>query len=320
MRTAARYALLLTLAGGCGSVPDTTPDPRVDAATPADGATPDSNEEPSDGPPGPKCSHDTVFDTMGPVAGLNTTASEHNAWLSHDELTIIFDRGVSNRRNDLVIATRTSRNAPFVEQRALDELNTVRDEYKASMTDDGLTIYYDTQQADGSGYAIYKATRPRLDAEFSNAAPVAVVNSAAQEFEPFLTPDGLYFATTRNSDSGSQTDLYFAPTAGVGFGTPVLLEEPSSDLSEEVQTPSADGLALYFTRYNAPQQGHDLDVWVATRASTSEPFTSSHPVASVNTTSYDYPGWLSDDNCRLYFSTKQTPGKNEIWMASRRPL
>ena len=41
------------------------------------------------------------------------------------------------------------------------------------------------------------------------------------------------------------------------------------------------------------------------------------PVTELNTGSAEYPGWLSADNCRLYFGTDRQGG--DIWVATRKP-
>ena len=60
----------------------------------------------------------------------------------------------------------------------------------------------------------------------------------------------------------------------------------------------------------------NVDIWRATRAKTSDPWGNAVNTSELNTTGYDYPGWISDDGCRLYFMT-DVSGALEIYVASK---
>ena len=305
----------VALAGvGCGSVSDS-----VDAGLPDGALASDAAADAAPGTPdaAPRlCAHDQPFVSFGPVPGVNTTGEEQNAWLSHDELTIVLSRKMDVTGGDLFVAHRAHREDEFGFAVAIDEINTGSDEYRPSLSDDGKTIYFDRRDITNA-YTIMTAVRGSSTGVFGEAAPVAVVNSDHSDFEPFVTADGMYFGSTR----AGLPDLYFAPRAGGGFGTPVALTEVNSDVAEEIPVPRFDGRALYFSAADrgasgGTTKGHLTDVWIATRSAPGATFGSPMPVFELATTDGEYPTWLSDDNCRLYFVTTRT-GNDDFWVASR---
>jgi hypothetical protein len=298
------------LAAGCGSVSDSADGGPADGALASDAAAADAPPGTPDAAPR-LCSHDQPFVSFGPVPGVNTTGEEQNAWLSHDELTIVLSRAMDSTGGDLFVAHRAHLADDFSFAVAIDELNTGSDEYRPSLSDDGKTIYFDRRDIT-LAYTIMTAVRGSSTGAFGEPAPVAVVNSDHSDFEPFVTADGMYFGSTR----AGLPDLYFAPRAGGGFGTPIALTEVNSDVADEVPVASLDGRALYFSSADRGTKGHGTDVWIATRSAPGATFGSPAPVAELATTDGEYPTWLSDDNCRLYYVTSRS-GTHDLWMATR---
>ncbi|NQU21650.1 MAG: PD40 domain-containing protein [Candidatus Nealsonbacteria bacterium] len=82
---------------------------------------------------------------------------------------------------------------------------------------------------------------------------------------------------------------------------------------------SADGLTLYFSSERPPGGSSTGNIWVATRATTEDPFGPPVIVPDVNSLYHDTNPCISDDNLSLYFlSTRSTSGGNaDIWRATR---
>ena len=96
-------------------------------------------------------------------------------------------------------AERASSSDPFMPPVLLDEL--VEDGFStadAFLSDDGLVILFNHVDADELG-DLFVATRERLDLPFSGVALLETINTAADERDPWLSPDGntLYFASDR---------------------------------------------------------------------------------------------------------------------------
>ena len=316
-KTAFSCALATTLlAGACGSVGEAGDASPADAAVVVDAEPARPDARLSDAAPG-TCDREAAFTTFAAIDELNTDAAELNAWLSHDERTIFFVRAVPGQQHDIFFATRDDASGKFGDPEPLDELNTTGDEYKAMLTDDGLTIYFDRKPV-GAGYSIMTATRPSLAADFVNDAPVSNVNLAgSSSFEPMVDSQGMYFGTTRDGD----TELYFAPRAGNGFAAgESLLMVNSPDHNEELPVVSADGLSLYFVSTDRAAPPTGLDVWMAVRDDRKAPFGAPRILESLRTDQEEFPGWISDDDCRLYFASNRGPGGDrDLWLATRTP-
>jgi hypothetical protein len=62
------------------------------------------------------------------------------------------------------------------------------------------------------------------------------------------------------------------------------------------------------------------DVWLSTRATKNAAFTTStRDLGVLNTAGYEYPTWISDDNCRLYITAYDANNVQNIRVATRTP-
>ncbi|AUX39923.1 uncharacterized protein SOCE26_013180 [Sorangium cellulosum] len=116
-------------------------------------------------------------------------------------------RGPSTAGWDLAIATRERPDDDWGALAPLSELNGPDDEHAPFLFDDRRQILF------RSGGDLLWARRPRADAAFEQAAPLAepVNLSDARDTDPYLSPDGsvLFFASTRSGVA----DIYEARRA-----------------------------------------------------------------------------------------------------------
>lgn len=105
-------------------------------------------------------------------------------------------------------ASRSAPSAPFdaplpVEELVFDQESTV----DGFLSDDGLTLFYVTGPAFGPA-DMFVASRRDVADPFEHVAPLEELNTASDERDPWLSPDGstLYFA----SDRGGNYDIYVA--------------------------------------------------------------------------------------------------------------
>ena len=189
-----------------------------------------------------------------------------------------------------------------------------------TVTADGLTMVF-SDSATGL-YDLYTTTRTSADGSFGQPSPVAGVNDPAEyDHTPYLLPDGmtLYFASTRGN-AGVSYDLYRTtrPKLTSPFGTPTKIAEISTGDDDTDPVVSPDELTLYFTSYRQGGAGSS-DIWVATRASTGDPFGTATNVAELNTAMAEWPTWISNDGCRLYFGGDRAGGigGHDLWVATR---
>ena len=287
----------------------------ADPGSPTDGATNDSVPGAADAalidgatsfdaaPPG--CQDFGAFNSTTLVSQVNSNATDNAPTLSADELTMIFhsNRSGGQGNRDLWLARRTSIDQPFTAPVNMTQVNTSADELGPTLSGDGLVLYFGTNRSGGLGdYDVWKATRASTGDFFS--APVALpsINSSTIDYFPFVTADGLslYFASTRAGGVGNRdTWVSTRATTTSEFPAPTLLAATNSTADDVAMTLSADGLSFFIQSDRAGASGGP-DVWLATRQSTAQPFSTPSNLSGVNSTSQDQATWLSLDGLRLY--------------------
>lgn len=320
MDTLIRFAMVACLAGGCGTVNGDgqegeggTADAAAGTADAATG-TADSGPEVDAAPPAARCAHMAPFESLDPVGGVNTASSERNAWLSPDERTIVFTRIPAGGSAKFYIASRSDVGGAFDTPTPLDELDSGDKEYRATLSSDLKTVYFDRQPAAGGAFDILMGTRSSLAAQFTGIAPVANVNGVGtSDYEPMVGQAGMYLVSNRDSE----IDLYLAPAVGAGFGQPQPLAAVNSDSQETEPVASPDGSALYFAAFERPPDGASWDVWLATGTG-ADLATPVRLGSDINGAGDEIPSWLSRDRCRLYFWS-DAGGDYDIWVATRSP-
>jgi hypothetical protein len=309
--------------GSDGAMVDVTeaapPEASADAADAhvsdaSDGGTADASDASDASDAAPACNLAMPFGPRSLVPGLATAGSdEYSARLSADQLTVYFQ---SNRPSDaglagffqVYTATRPDVSSPFGPATMVTSFISA-DTEKPTLTADGLTLYAARTFVDDAGALtlpthVYASTRASTAAAFPPPSEVTSIElTGGFETDPFVTADGatLYFMDFYR--------LYSATLdADGGFTTPQEITSATS--SGDVQgnpLPSADGLTLYFMSNRAltPDGGETPgnDVWVAGRASTTDPFGTPVNVAELNTPSNNEPTWLSPDGCTLWFAS-----------------
>jgi len=154
-----------------------------------------------------------------------------------------------------------------------------------------------------------------------------VVNSASHDSEPGISADGLtlYFESSRTGGLG-YGDIWVTTRSSVSepWGTPVNLTTVNSPYRDNFPSISPDGLTLYFSDYYygpdhpGGQGGHDL--WMSTRASRSDPWTT--PVnmgAPPNSSENEVSPTVSGDGLTLIFASSRSGGSGDydLWMSMR---
>jgi hypothetical protein len=197
-------------------------------------------------------------------------------------------------------ATRTSPLGAFSTAVNLASLNSALGETHPSVTGDGLTIFFDE-----STNGIEIATRTTTAAAFGTAAPLQNVNTGSEAY-PFVRQDAqaLYFERS--------SDLYRSTWTGSAFDVGTAVTELNTSASETYSTVTPDDLVIYFSseRTDGGALG-GFDIWVATRASSTEQFGSPHNVTEVNTAPNDEKAtFITSDRCSLYF-WRQAPNPSD---------
>jgi Tol biopolymer transport system component len=266
---------------------------------------------------------------LGPT--VNSSAMDFDSSISPDGLSLYFgsDRPGGSGGKDLWVTMRTTVSDPWGQPVNLGPtVNSSAWDSCPSISADGLWLYFESQRAGGSGDDdIWVTTRPTPDGDWGppvNLGPT--VNSSAWDSCPSISADGLslYFDSHRPGGSGS-CDLWVTTRATVSdpWGQPVNLGPTVNSSAWEYQPGiSADGLNLFFFS-NRPGGSGNEDLWVTTRASTSDPWTEAVNLGpTVNSSARDVCPYISADGCTLYFTSKRPGGmgNDDLWQVSISPV
>jgi TolB protein len=144
------------------------------------------------------------------LANVNTSANDHLPRLSSDELTLRFtsSRAGGAGAADLWTASRASIDASFGAAAPFDAVNGATGDESGCVTQDGLVLVFDSTR-DGPGNSeIFITTRTSVDEAFPSPAHLTAVNSAANEYNVFLTLDERELFFSSNRAAGSTHHLF----------------------------------------------------------------------------------------------------------------
>ena len=179
---------------------------------------------------------------------------------------------------------------------------------------DDLSLYFMSQRPGGyGGFDIWVTTRDTINDDWGepmNLGPT--VNGPDTEGIDCISPDGLTLYLTSNRPGGyGYYDLWVTTRSTVdeNWSTPINLGATVNSASDDSDASvSTDGLELYFMSKRPEGYGNN-DIWVSTRATTSEPW--GRPVnlgTMLNTSSHDsWPG-ISPDGLLLFFCSNRPEG------------
>ncbi len=264
------------------------------------------------------CDTDAAFTAPVAFTKLDTTLQEAHGRLSPNEFTIFYqsvrDGGLGS--TDLYFATRTSIGNTWTGITTLGAgVNSAASESDCTASGDLLTLFFSRNNE------IYISKRASTAAAFGAASLLTTVNSAAADFGPYVRPDGmrLYLSSARASDAGVSS-IYSADLGGDGgFATPTLVNGPNGKGDNRFSAITSDELVMYFSSDRPTTQGGH-DIWLAERTSTGNPFGTPRIIAEVSSTFEDHADWISDDRCRLYFSSNRNAGADyDLFVATKTP-
>lgn len=272
--------------------------------------------------------------TLGPV--INSSASDQGPAISKDRLSLYFH---SNRPGglggfDMYVSQRASEADPWGSPMNLGPtVNTTFDEGNPAFSRDGHFLFFQSLRPGGlGGIDLWVSSRNHTHDEFNWEPAVNLgsgVNSSADENAPTYFDNDeqsvvqLYFVSNRLGGLGGQ-DIYLSNQMPDGsFGPAALVLELSTSSTDSRPSIRHDGREIFFQSNRAGSLSTALDLWVATRESALDAW--STPVnlgITVNTTSIDNNANLSSDRMTLFFSSDRpgSLGGLDLYMTTRERL
>jgi hypothetical protein len=244
------------------------------------------------------CNLASPFGAAQPVDFSGFVGSRSDGRLMPDERTIYL-----SSNSDLYFAKRAVRTDSFGSPSILSGLNSASLDSHPSVTGDGLTLFFDSLRA-GSSH-VFTSTRPSVDTAFSAPLQVDVLDPVGVVGQPYVLPAGtaLYFSAESSPGNGQ---IFRASRSGGVIGAPQSMTPFNTSFDERDPVATGDDLTVFFssTRTDAGSEG-GRDIWIAQRASTSQPFGAPRSLQELNTFEDEQPSFVSADGCRLYFGRGQ---------------
>lgn len=270
---------------------------------------------------GSNANADFTFGTptyLGP--SVNSSSYDDGLTISTDSLTLFFasDRHAGRVGSwDIWQCTRETTEDEWGPAENLGStVNSPQGEGYPSISADGLelyfcSLYWVSQRPGGSGGAdLWVTRRASVSDDWNTPENLgALVNSASHESEPSISADGrtLYFTSNRGGGSGGY-DLWVTtrPTTSDPWGAPVSLGTVVNSTGNDMgPCIFANDLALFF-RSNRPGGYGRADMYITTRATTSDPW--GEPVnlgPTINSSEPECTSYISPDGQILYFNVDE---------------
>jgi hypothetical protein len=251
------------------------------------------------------CNLASPFAAAQPVDFTGFLGSRADARLTADELQIYL---TSN--SDLVVASRGVRTDAFSTPVGLSGLNGPTLDSHPSVTGNGLTIFFDSDRA-GSSH-VYSATRASATSAFGAPQQEVALDAVGVPGHPYVSPAGtaLYFRAEVAPGDGQ----IFRSSRSSGVVSPPQAMAPfNTSFDEGDPVATADDLTVFFSSTRTGGSEGGRDIWIAERASTSDPFGAPRNLQELNTFEDERPSFVSADGCRLYF------GRGEGMYVAERP-
>ncbi len=257
---------------------------------------------------------------LGPP--INTTHVESGASISRDGRTLYFhclDCPENVGGADIWVSQRARIDDPWgPPQRLGSNVNTTANETAPTLSSDGRQLFFARDGQTGfGGTDLYVSGRRDKRDDFAWEPAVNLgsgVNTTANEAQASLFEDEeteistLYFSSNRSGGPGLD-DIYASTLQPDGtFGLAVLVPELNSSSNDRQPAVRRDGLEMFLGSDRVGTLGA-IDLWVSTRATTHDPW--STPVnlgPVVNTTVTDARPALSFDGTTLYFQSTRPGG------------
>ena len=270
-------------------------------------------------------------------AVINTAGNDSGPCISRDGLSLYFNSdslgGYGNL--DIFVSHRASMDEPWGPPQNLGpNVNSSGADNAPVFSPDEHWLYFQSTRPGGFGGAdLYVARRHNTGDNFIWEPAVnlgGAVNTAANDGGPVYFEDDntgtiiLYFFSNRPGGLGL-ADIYASSRQpDETWGTPVLVEELSSSSADSQAAIRRDGLEMFVSSDRPGSYGFN-DIWVSTRESTSDPWSTPVNLGPViNSTAPYFQGRpsISFDGTALYFYSYRPGGfgAQDLYVSTRTKL
>lgn len=253
----------------------------------------------------------------GSATNLNSPAVDGCVSESRDGLSIYFN---SNRAGtqDIYVATRATKDEGFGTPVRLPEpINTVSaDEFCPTIALGNRLFFSRTRATDPGDLMVSHAGSDGWEDPVLLGSQInsPLMEESASFYED--QNDSRVMLFSRRLPDGSGGGIF----ASVDGGAAVALGGgPDSPASDNRPSVTHDGLTLYFDSTRTGGLGGP-DLWVATRATTDEPFGPAAPLTALNSPGFDARPSIAWDGSELFFSSNRAGSKSrapDIWHTAR---
>lgn len=270
-----------------------------------------------------------------PFTAVNTAELEFANGISKDGRTFYFQRGNSGvNGEDIWIVQRETTDAPWeTPQKLPASINSSANDRAAFESPDGHWLFFASDRSGGrGGFDLMVAWRQHTHAGppsfgWQDAVNIdtlgSPVNTPGFDSGPTAFEDEsgalqLYLVSNPTGTQNNLVDIYLSVQKADGsFGPPTRDGDLSSSFNEGRPYVRHDGLELFFNSNRPPGPVTSADIWVSTRATTSDHWSAPEIVPVVSTTAVEITPVLSWDARALFYASNRSGANGEIYFSTR---
>jgi hypothetical protein len=266
-------------------------------------------------------------------AAVNSVDNDQHPAISPDDLALYFvsDRPGGAGGTDIWMTRRSAVDAPWQTPVPLPTtINTSAAEFAPTFGASGHLLLFGSERSGGCGSRdIWMSFRKHKGDDFGWEPPVnlgCVLNFSGFDDGPTWFEDDngvvtVYFTSQNRPGGLGDFDVWASTMNADGtFTSPYNVAEVNSQFRDTRTAIRRDGLELFFTSNRPGSVAGSLDLWVATRGTTSGAWSTPTNVgAPINGTFNDGAPALSHDATTLYFYSNRLGGigANDLYVSTR---